>query len=172
MVITSYMRRYHRTAGILGICTIFMCIEHSGISSRSWLISGLFNWNYMTALPDTTNLIRLIKRITMLNLAANYSVTQGEFLLCQHKENTHTKHIHVTCRELTSLLSIPQCPITSVLFFLISLYICPYVYNYPQERCVRCIELGNWRMSKVVDFQKLVFEWRNQKFFTKLTNKK
>lgn len=42
----------------------------------------------------------------MLNLAGNYSVMQGEFLLCQHKENTHTKHVHVACRELTSLFSI------------------------------------------------------------------
>jgi len=81
----------------------------------------------MPALPDTTNLIRLIKHITMLNLAGNYSVMQGEFLLCQHKENTHTKHGHVTCRELTSLLSIApvsdnKCTIFS--HFIIHLSIC------------------------------------------------
>jgi len=27
-------------------------------------------------------------------------------------------------------------------------------------------------MSKVVDFQKLAYDWRNQKFFTKWTNNK
>lgn len=89
---------------------------------------------------------------------------KGSFC-CASIKKTHTINTYMSHAGNSPLFSPQhQCLITSVLSFLISLYICPYVYNYPQERCVRCRELGNWRMSKVVDFQKLAFDWRNQKF--------